>query len=85
MNQKELKNKNKMFYKGYNIIYDFAKFKTIGAFENAIKNVIITMDITADEQDWLEKRVNQENPNEKNKKVILCYSADYFFMEKSSF
>lgn len=51
MNQKELKNKNKMFYKGYNIIYDFVKFKTIGAFENAIKNGIITMDITADEQD----------------------------------
>ena len=51
MNQKELKNKNKMFYKGYNIIYDFAKFKTIGAFENAIKNGIITLDITADEQD----------------------------------
>ena len=46
-----------MFYKGYKTMYDFAKFKTIQSFGNAIGNGKITMDVANDEQEQLAEKL----------------------------
>ena len=54
--KKKKKKCKKSFKKGYNKIYDFTKFKTIQSF-GVIKNDIITMDMSSDEQDQFAKSV----------------------------
>lgn len=45
--------RTKMLYKEYKSKYDFAKFKTIRSFRDAITNSIITMDMANDEHEQL--------------------------------
>ena len=48
-----------MVYKASNETYDFRKFKTIRVFGNEIKNNIINMRMTNDEQDQLLRYINK--------------------------
>ena len=41
--------RRKMLYKGYKSTYDFAKFRTISAFGNVVKNGTITIHTTNNE------------------------------------
>lgn len=55
MNQKRITNKKKIdrtkiLQKGFETKYDFANFKTIRSFEDAIRSGIITKDIPNDKQ-----------------------------------
>lgn len=44
-------NRTKMFYKEYQTMYEFSKFKTIRSFEDAIRNGIITVNMANNEQE----------------------------------
>ena len=66
-------------------IYDFTKFRTICAFDNAIKNDIITMYMTNNEQNQLAKSVREFkskkralNPNMKKEKRDMINRAVTF-------
>ena len=50
-------NKTKIFYKRYKTQYDFLKFKNIRRFRDTIRNDIIPVDKTNDEQEHLRKRI----------------------------
>ena len=63
-----------MVYKASNETYDFRTFKTIHIFENEIRNNIIDMSMTNDEQDQLLRYINKlkskakpHNPESKKK------------------
>ena len=47
-----------MVYEGSNKTYDFRKLKTIGVFGNKIRNGIINMSLTNDEQGKFLKSIN---------------------------
>ena len=46
----------KMLYKGCKITNDFAKFRTVQSFGDAIRNGIITMDMANDEQKQMRRK-----------------------------
>ena len=50
-------------------MYDFTKFKTIQSFGDAIKNGIITMHMTNDEQNWIANSIREFFSNAKPKKI----------------
>ena len=51
--------RNKMVYEGSNKTYDFRKFKTRRVFGNEIRNNIINMSMTDDEQNQLSKHIRE--------------------------
>ena len=59
--QEKKVNRNKMFYKTTNKTYDFRKFKTIRTFGNEIKNNVINLDMTNNEQNELLKYIDEFN------------------------
>ena len=52
-----------MVYKTSNETYDFRKFKTIRAFGNEIRNNMINLSMSNDEQDQLLRRNNEFTSN----------------------
>ena len=63
-----------MIYKGSNKTYDFRTFETIHVFGNEIRNNIINMSMTNDEQNHFSKHIRdakckREPQNSKSKKV----------------
>ena len=80
---KELEKKvdrNKMVYKGTNIIYDFRKFKTIRAFGKEIRNNVIDMNTTNEEQNELLEYISRfrhgTKPNNSESKKLKEYISD---------
>ena len=59
--QEKKVNRNKMFYKTTNKTSDFRKFKTIRTFGNEIKNNVINLDMTNNEQNELLKYIDEFN------------------------
>ena len=71
-----------MVYKASNETYDFRRFKTISVFGNEIRNNIIDMNMTNDEQDRLLRYINKfksktkpHNPESKKVKEDALNSA----------
>ena len=68
--------RSKMVHKGSTEIYDFRKFKTIRVFGNDVRNNIVNMSMTDDEQYQLLRRINEfksmtkpQNSKKESKKV----------------
>ena len=57
-------------------MYDFTKFKTIQSFGDVIKNGIITMHMTNDEQNWIANSVREFLSNTKPKKSAVKKRRD---------
>ena len=71
-----------MVYDGYNKNYDFRRFNKIRVFDNEIRNSIINMSMTNDEQDQLLRYINEfksktrpKNSESKKVKEDLLNSA----------
>ena len=78
-----------MGYKGSIETYHFRKFKTIRVFGNEIRNNIINMSMTNDEQNHLLKRINEfqskarpQNSESKNVKEDVLNSAGALLRER---
>ena len=77
MKEEERKaDRSKMVHKGSNETYDFRKFKTIRVFGNDVRNNIVNMSMTDDEQYQLLRRINEfksmtkpQNSKKESKKV----------------
>ena len=74
--------RSKMVYDGYNKNYDFRRFNKIRVFDNEIRNSIINMSMTNDEQDQLLRYINEfksktraKNSESKKVKEDLLNSA----------
>ena len=74
--------RNKMFYKGSNKTYDFRNFKTIRAFDNEIRNNVITLDTANIEQATLfsyvydfSKKTRPRNPAQRQLKADIVDSV----------